>query len=247
MLDSVTYRTDGAVMIGENVIGERNIEAMDGDYVSIVIYVGNEENGDGSVYYYVNTEIQPIAIRTIPSLATFSLSLSSQSSIQFISHDIYCPVQFNSDPNEDYYSKYIYYPLLMKKSFNENQTSSFSSSSSYSSLSLPHSQQSQRYNYPSLLHRKDSLNHNNTPSFTIPDSSSVTSYNIPNGLRGVGESILLHIIHECSESKDVIEFLVSSREIARVILNKEFGWGVSHCSSFTIPLRDIPCDKVDIV
>ena len=240
LIDCITYRTDGSVMIGERVIGEGNREAMKGDYVSIVIADFNESNGKGSVYYYVNDEIHRIAFRVIPSVLYFSLSLSSQSYIQFISHDIYYDNVLKPDDDE---LRYLEYDELIERSFDATPRLSPSPSSLFHSPS----QQPQGYNYPSLSFLLTKYNQGRTtdsPSST--DISSVESYNIPYGLCGIGE-ILHAILQQCSDAKDVIELLVSSGRISKVLLAENFGLDVSYCSSFTIPLRDVPCDKVNLV
>ena len=234
------------------MIGDVNREGMKGDSVSIVIQVGGEDNEDGCVYYYVNREIQPIAIRDIPSVVYFSLSLSSHSSVHFISHDIYHHNAVKLDQSK---TRYYHFPSLTKTSSDEIEnilsSSSLALSTSSSPLStspsLTQDQPYPRYNYPSLSFlQKQTSQEDETTQFST-DYFSVSSYNIPHGLCGLGEAIHNHIIHESSDPKDVISLLVSSRRISKVLLNKEFGWAVSHCSSLTYSLRDVPVEKVDIV
>ena len=307
LIDCITYRTDGSVMIGERVIGEGNREGMKGDYVSLVIEVGNESSGSGCVYYYLNNEIQPVGIGAIPSVVYFSLSLSSHSSIQFISHDIHddtflktAESEVSHDeselllnrsiaPNEttssstfsslssSFYSfsslvtssssssSSLSYSFSSSSTLPSSSTSSLSSSSSpisptqsqlhqtsnspsSSSLSSPQSQQYPTCKYPllSFLHTKYSHN-KDAPTPSSTDYYSISSYNIPDRLCGIGEDILNDIIHECSDSRDVIALLVASGRISKVILSPGFEWAVSHCSSLTYSLRDVPCDKVDVV
>ena len=246
MIDCITYRTDGSVFIGERMIGEGNREAMIEDYVSIVIQVANESHGEGYVYYYVNAEIQPICFRDIPSVLYFSISLSSNSSLQFMSHDIYHGIQLKPDGNE---LSYYEYRVLDERPFDGNETLPLSSSTLSSPISSSPAQSSQRFNYSSLSFLLTEVDHGQDSHTTVSstDCYSVLSYNIPSGLCGIGNAILHHIIHECSDPQDVIAFLVSSSRIAKVMLNKEYGWSVSYCSSSTLSLRDISCEKVDLV
>ena len=259
------------------MIGEANIEAMKGDCVSIVIDVSDEKKREGCVYYYVNHEMQPVAIRDIPSVVYLSLSLSSHSSIQFISHDIYHKIILNL---EDVELSYYEYPSLMKASSDDDQnvpsssstslsssdssaslssslsssspplsSSSFSFSSSSLSSSLSHSQAQpdSRFNYTSLSFDARQSSQDKNTNQASSDIHSVSTYNISGSLDGLGIAILQHAIHEMTDTHDIQQLLCSLKCGKDVMLDNGFRWSIAPVLSHSYSLCSVPIALTDMV
>ena len=87
-----------------------------------------------------------------------------------------------------------------------------------------------------------------TSNHQIPFGETVMSeYNISGGITNLGEDILVMVLSEMSNSRDVQQFLTTCRAFAHVTENKLFHWAISKTVANHYPPTKVPTDKVSIV
>ena len=77
------------------------------------------------------------------------------------------------------------------------------------------------------------------------NSSVINDYNIPGQLGGLGRSILLHVLHEMADARDIQHFVCSSRCTHAVVLDKLFTWSIAPSLSESYSLGLVPIELTD--
>ena len=76
---------------------------------------------------------------------------------------------------------------------------------------------------------------------------SISTFNVIEGLSGLGISIFHHTIHEMKNAKDILNFVLSTKAISHSRNHSLFKWSIAPAIATIYPLREIPRYKVDLV
>ena len=79
------------------------------------------------------------------------------------------------------------------------------------------------------------------------NASDINSYNIAGKLGGLGQSILIHVVHEMEDGHDVQTLLCASKCTHDIMSDHFFGWSVARVLSNTYSLRTVPLEFADVV
>ena len=82
---------------------------------------------------------------------------------------------------------------------------------------------------------------------TERDGDSVSAFNIPGKLSGVGRAILVDTVREMNDVKDIQQLVCLCRCTHDVILDALFPWSIARGLTHSYSLRSVPAELTDLV